>query len=309
MPLRPPDPSSLGRYRLRGVLGEGGQGVVYLGETPQGRPVAIKVLHVEFNDHVTRARFVREFEVARRVAAFSIATVIDADVEADRPYIVSEYVPGPSLQQAVSERGPFSGAALHRLAVGTAMALASIHATGIVHRDFKPSNILLGPDGPRVIDFGIATNQDLATITATGIVGTPAYMAPESMRGERAGPAADAFAWAGVLLFAATGSPPFDGASVAEVMYKVLQEEPSRLKALPEPLYSIARPCLEKDPIKRPPMREVLLHLTETPAPDLQPSISKPDAGVADPDRTRVHRSNDKRRGWNPLPNWLRRNR
>ncbi|MFI7639029.1 serine/threonine protein kinase [Nonomuraea sp. NPDC049400] len=257
-PLRPGDPQTIAAYRIVGRLGEGGQGVVYLGQAPDGRPVAVKVLRqsVGSDNH-----FAKEIAAARRVEPFCIAQVLDASMDA-RPYIVSEYVEGPSLQQT----GRHHGADLQRLAVSTATALAAIHKAGIVHRDFKPANVLLGRDGPRVIDFGIARVADSAVTVTSSVVGTPAYMAPEQLAGAHVGPAADVFAWASVMVFAGTGTPPFGGDSLPAVINRVLNQEPF-LGDLPEPLRSVVYACLAKDPRARPQMQDVLLRLLGGHAP------------------------------------------
>ncbi|MGH3373445.1 MAG: serine/threonine-protein kinase, partial [Actinoallomurus sp.] len=184
-PLKPGDPARLGSYTLTARLGEGGQGVVYLGESASGDQVAVKLLRADLdNEEAARARFLRELEAVKRVARFCTAQVLDADVEGDRPYIVSEYVPGPSLYQLVSTDAPRAGADLERLAIGTVTALVAIHQAGIVHRDFKPQNVIIGPDGPRVIDFGIARALDGAATVTNSAIGTPAYMAPEQLTGK-----------------------------------------------------------------------------------------------------------------------------
>ncbi|MGW3345628.1 protein kinase domain-containing protein [Nonomuraea rubra] len=251
-PLRPGDPEAIAAYRIAGRLGEGGQGVVYLAQAPDGRPVAVKVLRESARGD---DRFAREIAAARRVEPFCVAQVLDASL-GGRPYIVSEYVEGPSLQQA----GRHHGADLQRLAVSTATALAAIHQAGIVHRDFKPANVLLGRDGPRVIDFGIARAADSALTVTSGIVGTPAYMAPEQLAGAYVGPAADVFAWASVMVFAGTGRPPFGDDSLPAVINRILNHEPF-LGDLPESLRPILHACLAKDPAARPAMQDVLLRL------------------------------------------------
>ncbi|MBT2232957.1 serine/threonine-protein kinase [Nonomuraea sp. NEAU-A123] len=251
-PLLPEDPGAVGPYRLVGRLGEGGQGVVYLAEAPSGGPVAVKVLQ---DGLAGDDRFAKEVAAARRVEPFCIAQVLDASL-GGRPYIVTEYVDGPSLQQA----GRHTGGDLQRLAVATATALAAIHAAGIVHRDFKPANVLLGRDGPRVIDFGIARATDSALTVTSSIVGTPAYMAPEQLAGAAVGPAADVFAWASVIVYAAGGEPPFGQDALPAVISRILNNEP-QLGNLPGSLRPIVYACLSKDPTRRPTMQDVLLGL------------------------------------------------
>ncbi|MEV0615328.1 serine/threonine-protein kinase [Nonomuraea sp. NPDC050404] len=247
-----PQPEAIGPYRIVKPLGEGGQGVVYLARSPDGAPVAIKVLR---EGVAGDGRFAKEIAAARRVEPFCIAQVLDASLGA-RPYIVTEYVEGPSLHQA----GLHAGADLQRLAVATATALAAIHRAGVVHRDFKPANVLLGRDGPRVIDFGIARAMDDAVTRTSTIVGTPAYMAPEQFLGAPAGPAVDVFAWGSVIVYAATGAPPFGNDSLPAVLRRIQYEEP-RLDGVPEPLRSIVYACLAKNPAARPAMQDVLFQL------------------------------------------------
>ncbi|TDC83832.1 ABC transporter substrate-binding protein [Actinomadura sp. 7K507] len=272
-PLRAGDPSQLGAYRLTGLLGEGGQGTVYLAEDETGDRVALKLLHARFSgDPKARSRFAAEVAVAKRVSAFCTARVLDSDVEGDRPYIVSEYIEGPSLSEVLSADGARGGTDLDRLAIGTMTALAAIHQAGVVHRDFKPANVLLPPDGPRVIDFGIARALDATGTMSSTAVGTPAYMAPEQISGARVGPAADVFAWGATMAYAANGRPAFGQDSIPAVMHRILNLPPD-LGELHEPLRQIVADCLSKDPALRPASQRVLAHLL-----DLAGSLPDPDA-------------------------------
>ncbi|WP_055477704.1 serine/threonine-protein kinase [Sphaerimonospora mesophila] len=263
-PLQPEDPRRLGDYVLSGRLGAGGQGIVFLAGRPGGASVAVKLLHARLADgESARRRFAREVEAVRRVAPFCTARVLDADLEGDHPYIVSEYVDGVSLRDDVIARGPRSGGALERIAVGTATALAAIHRAGVVHRDFKPGNVLLAADGPRVIDFGISRLAD-ATATTGGPVGTPAYLAPEQLRGEPTGPAADMFSWALTVSYAASGRHAFAADTYAAVLGRILYGTPD-LGRLSGPLREIAVACLAADPADRPTAEDVLSSLLGTP--------------------------------------------
>ncbi|QKW38574.1 protein kinase [Actinomadura sp. NAK00032] len=266
--LLPTDPDSVGPYRLEDRLGAGGQGTVYVGRSADGAPVAVKLLHPHlFGNEVARTRFVREMQIAERVAPFCTAQVLDSGVVDGRPYIVSEFVDGPSLQASVRDTGPRTGAALERLAVNTVTALAAIHRAEVVHRDFKPGNVLLGPDGPVVIDFGIARALDLnQSIITSQAVGTPGYMAPEQIREDETGPAADMFAWGATMVFAATGRRAFDGGSIPAVMRAILEDEPD-LGGLRAPFAAIVRECLAKDPAKRPTAADVGERLRDLPSP------------------------------------------
>jgi serine/threonine protein kinase len=242
--LRAGDPATVAGYVLVGRLGEGGQGVVFLGRSPSGQKVAVKLLHARLaGDAGARVRFTREIAAAKAVAEFSTARVLDADLVGERPFIVTEYVDGPSLQRLVAEGGPCSGASLARIAVGTATALTAIHHAGIVHRDLKPANVLIGPEGPRVIDFGIARVLDSTATLTSHAVGTPAYMAPEQLGREPIGPAVDVFAWSATMVFAATGAPPFGNDTVAAVIRRVLRAEPE-LADVAEPLRGLLADCL-----------------------------------------------------------------
>ncbi|MER6513205.1 PASTA domain-containing protein [Nonomuraea sp. NPDC001636] len=264
-PLRTGDPHRLGEYELAGRLGEGGQGAVFLGSR-SGERYAVKLLHGPVGDE--QGAFLREVELAKHVARFCTAQVIDAGFDEGRPYIVSEYVDGPSLHREVSLTGPRHGGALERLAVGTATALAAIHRAGIVHRDFKPQNVLLGPDGPRVIDFGLARALDAAATVTNRGVGTPAYMAPEQITASAVTGAADVFSWGATMCFAANASAPFGQDSVAPVLHRILTAPPE-LGRLDGRLRVLVAACLDKDVRNRPSSRELLLALLGEPdAPD-----------------------------------------
>ncbi|MEV3978405.1 serine/threonine-protein kinase [Nonomuraea sp. NPDC049758] len=275
-PLQPGDPRSLGAYRLLERLGKGAQGVVFKAAGPDGRLVAIKLLNTLLDrPGLDGERFLREVAAARRVAQFCTAQVLGANLDGEQPYIVSELVDGVSLQVVVQREGPRQGGALYRLAVGTVTALAAIHRAGIVHRDFKPSNVLLGPDGPRVIDFGIARALDSAMTISSGVVGTPAYMSPEQISGERVGPAGDMFSWALTMLYAATGRPAFGQDSLPAVIYRVMNEEPD-LSALPGELRPLVQACLSKRAEERPTAADALFALLEN-----QGAAAQRDAEVA----------------------------
>ncbi|PSK97076.1 serine/threonine protein kinase [Murinocardiopsis flavida] len=260
-PLHDTDPVSLGGYRLSGRLGEGGQGTVYLGRAPDGTEAAIKTLNgAGMDDPETRRRFVREADAARQVASFCTAAVLAADFEAEPPFIVSEFVAGLSLKQQVEAHGVLAGGDLSRLAVATATALVAIHEAGIVHRDLKPANVLLGQGGARVIDFGIAQDTRGAGTLTNSTIGTPAFMAPEQISGDPVSPATDVFAWGAVLVFAATGGSPFQGATVPMILHQVLSAEPD-VSGVPEPLRGLVAAALAKDPAARPSSVDVLMAL------------------------------------------------
>jgi predicted Ser/Thr protein kinase len=276
-PLEPGDPLRLGRFELLGRLGEGGQGVVYLGRgtSPGEERVAVKVLRSTVDANVLE-RLGRELDAIHQVQPFVTAGVIEASAEGDRRYVVSEFIDGPSLQERVDTRGPLAEGDLQRLAVGTATALTAIHGAGVVHRDFKPANVLLGPDGPRVVDFGIARLTDAATITS-GLIGTPSYVAPEQLAGARPTSAVDIFAWALTMIYAATGRLAFGADSVPAVMHRIMYEEPD-VSGLPPSLRDVVRECLDKDPARRPSARDLLLRLVDPSAP--RPVIGFPAAPV-----------------------------
>jgi WD40 repeat protein/predicted Ser/Thr protein kinase len=256
-PLLVSDPRQLGGYWLAGRLGAGGQGVVYEGYDAGGARVAVKALHVDTVNEALRNGLRKEVATLQRVASFCTARIISADLDSVPPYIVSEYVPGPDLAEWVGERGAYGADELHRLGIGIATALASIHRAGIVHRDLKPANVLLGPDGPRVIDFGIAKTDEMSRSATGALKGTPRWMAPELFQGKRATPAVDVWAWALVVLFAATGRAPFDGGTMATLHHQILNERP-RTDVLPEPLRGLVEAALDQDPERRPSAQEVL---------------------------------------------------
>ncbi|MFI6512120.1 serine/threonine-protein kinase [Streptosporangium sp. NPDC050855] len=261
--LSPDEPLQIGRYRVLSRLGRGGMGTVYLGASPDGQQVAIKVINPEYSQHERfRMRFRREADAAQRVRRFCTAAVIEAALDGDQLYVVTEYVAGPNLEEAVDSGGPLRGSSLDALAVGVATALTAIHGAGVVHRDLKPSNVLLSPVGPRVIDFGIARALDtLSGMTGTGeILGTPRYMAPEVLRGEPVSAACDVFSWGCLMAFAASGRAPFGGEALPAVLYQVLNTEPS-LEDMEPALRGIVGHALAKDPRRRPTSQQLLDHL------------------------------------------------
>ncbi|GAA1113341.1 serine/threonine-protein kinase [Nocardiopsis composta] len=273
---------TVGDYRLVRRLGRGGFGEVFLGEAPDGHRAAVKLLHATWaGDADMRRRFAAEVEQARKVSGFCIAAILGADPEAERPWIATEYIDGPTLQDAVTENGPRGGTDLHRLAVSTATALAAIHGAGVVHRDLKPENILLAADGPRVIDFGIARAVETTSVTASGVVGTVGYMAPEQLEGLRLTPAVDVFAWGAVMAFAATGREAFAAPTQVARITRILSGAPDT-DGLTEPLLPIVLACLEKDPARRPTARGLLDLLLDAPAAGGPAALPAPADGGAD---------------------------
>jgi hypothetical protein len=263
--LGPEDPRWIGAYRLLARLGAGGMGHVYLARSERGRTVAVKLVREELaRQEEFRARFRQEVQAARRVGGYWTAPVLDADTEAAVPWVATGYVAGPSLQEVVGhDHGALPERSVRILAAGLAYALQDIHATGIVHRDLKPSNVLVTIDGPRVIDFGIARALETVAdggLTRTGaLVGSPGFMAPEQVRGDRITPACDVFCLGSVLAYAATGKLPFGAADSGAhaLMFRIAQEEPD-LSGLPEGLRDLVRDCLRKDPAARPALQDVL---------------------------------------------------
>ena len=285
MSLRPGDTESIGGYALVDRLGSGGMGVVYLARSASGRQVAVKVVHAQYAlDEEFRARFRQEIAAVRRVSGAFTAPVVDADPDAEVPWMATLYVPGRTLAEAVERDGPLEGRALRTLALGLVEALRDIHQAGVVHRDLKPSNVLLAEDGPRVIDFGISRAADNQTLTVTGrLIGTPPFMSPEQFAAPRDVTAAsDVFSLGSLLVYAATGNRPFDGASPYLTGYQVMHEQP-RLDGVSEPLRSIAERCLDKAAATRPQLAE--LHGMLCALPDFAAATT-----VADPPRGAVPR-------------------
>ncbi len=252
------DPRLLGEFRLRGRLGEGGMGRVYLGLSPGGRAVAIKVVHPSLASDTEFLRmFQYEVASAEAVSGIYTAPVVATGLDDHPPWLATAFVPGPSLSQVVREHGPLPELALRPLLAGLVEALQAIHAHGVVHRDLKPPNVLLANDGPRVIDFGISRAIEAASITASGAMfGTPGYMSPEQAQGKSASPASDVFALGCVVAYAATGAPPFGEGTPVSVLYRVVNDEPA-LDKLPDGLRELVARCLAKDPAARPTPREL----------------------------------------------------
>ncbi|MFM9613564.1 serine/threonine protein kinase [Streptomyces sp. V2] len=267
---------SVGGYTLAERLGSGGMGVVHLAHSPSGRQVAVKVVHAQYaQDEEFRARFRQEVQAARRVSGAFTAPVVDADPDAEVPWMATLYVPGPTLSEVVADQGPLTGRELRVLALGLTEALKDIHRAGVVHRDLKPSNVLMAEDGPRVIDFGISRAADNQTLTITGrLMGTPPFMSPEQFTSPREVTAAsDVFSLGSLLVYAATGTRPFDGESPYLTVYQVMHEEPS-LDGVTQPLRGIVERCLIKEPEQRPQLAE-LQRLFKT-LPDTAPVPSTP---------------------------------
>jgi outer membrane protein assembly factor BamB len=252
-PLEADDPRVIGDFRLQSRLGAGGMGRVYLGFSPAGRAVAVKVIHPHLaRDPAFSARFRREVSAAQAVNAVYAAPVVAAGPDDDPPWLATAFVPAPSLQDVVATAGPLPEEAVWKLAAGLAEALRAVHASGLVHRDMKPGNVLVATDGPRLIDFGIARVLDGTRLTATdSVMGTPSYMSPEQAQGTGVDPPSDVFSLGGVVCFAATGQPPFGGGIPATLLYRIVFNEPE-LDHLPPQLRSLVAACLDKNPAARP---------------------------------------------------------
>lgn len=248
----------MGPYRLRARLGAGGMGQVFLGYSPGGRAVAVKVIHRELaGDPEFRTRFRREVAAASAVSGAYTVPVIAAGPDGDPPWLATVYVPGPSLAEAVHTAGPLPPVSVWRLAGGLVEALQAVHACGLVHRDLKPANVLLALDGPRVIDFGISRALEKTAMTSTGmIVGTPSYMSPEQAEGTRVGAPSDVFSLGCVIVFAATGTSPFGHGPQASLLYRVVHAAPA-ITEVPGALRGLAAGCLAKEPADRPTLAEL----------------------------------------------------
>ncbi|MFI6565167.1 serine/threonine-protein kinase [Streptomyces sp. NPDC050534] len=260
------DPMKVGPYRIVGRLGSGGMGWVYLGRSPAGREVAVKVVRPELAaEPEFRERFAREVAAARVVSGAYTAAVVDADTDAELPWLATLYVPGPSLAEAVRTDGPLPEEQARRLGAFLVEALQAVHAAGVVHRDLKPANVLLASDGPRVIDFGISRVDGSPGLTQAGlVVGTPSFMSPEQMKGGPVGPPTDVFSLGGVLVYALTGRPPHGAGD--SVRYQVVFGPP-RLDAVPQGLRPLISRCLAKRPEDRPGLGELLAGLIEESGP------------------------------------------
>jgi hypothetical protein len=305
--LRAGDPVAVGPYKLLGRLGAGGMGQVYLAKSPGGRLVAIKLIRPELaEERGFRTRFAGEIAAARNVSGIYTAAVVDADADAELPWMATVYVPGPSLTDAVEDNGPLPVQSVLALAAGLAEALEAIHRAGLVHRDMKPSNVLLAADGPRVIDFGISRALERSMMTTTGMVlGSPGFMSPEQAKGEQAGQPADVFSLGAILAYAATAAGPFGTGPTPALLYRVVREEPD-LTGVPDRLRPIIQQCLAKDPAERPTPVALLESLSgdvgvlagewlppaiadgmsrydPTRSTPLPPSLREPDSGEAEP--------------------------
>ena len=280
--LQPADPRLIGPYQLLGRLGAGGMGRVFLGMSAAGRPVAVKIVHAELAaDPEFRARFGSEVAAARKVSGLFTALVVDADVDAPVPWLATAYVAGLSLSEAVRSRGPLTAGSLLALAAGLAKSLTAIHAAGVVHGDLKPSNVLLAPDGPRVIDFGISQAAEVTPLARAGlVVGTPSFMSPEQAAGKEVGPLSDVFSLGAVLAFAATGRKPFGTGPPAAVLERVVRGT-ADLKDAPAEVQPLIERCLAKDPGLRPTAAELLAGVTAAQAA-IEP---RPEPAPAGPDR------------------------
>ncbi|UYQ61137.1 serine/threonine protein kinase [Streptomyces peucetius] len=271
MRLRREDPRVVGSFRIHRRLGAGGMGVVYLGSDRRGQRVALKVIRPDLaEDQEFRSRFAREVSAARRIRGGCTARLVAADLEADRPWFATQYVPGPSLHDKVVEEGPLRAADVAAVGAALSEGLVAVHEAGVVHRDLKPSNILLSPKGPRIIDFGIAWATGASTLTHVGTaVGSPGFLAPEQVRGAAVTPATDVFALGATLAYAAMGDSPFGHGSSEVMLYRVVHEE-AQLHGVHDALAPLVSACLAKDPEERPSTLQLSMRLKEIAAREAQ---------------------------------------
>ncbi|MGX2998249.1 protein kinase domain-containing protein [Streptomyces sp. JNUCC 64] len=287
MRLRREDPRVVGSFRLHRRLGAGGMGVVYLGSDRRGQRVALKVIRPDLaEDQEFRQRFAREVSAARRIRGGCTARLVAADLEADRPWFATQYVPGPSLHDRVADEGPLPAADVAAIGAALSEGLVAVHEAGVVHRDLKPSNILLSPKGPRIIDFGIAWATGASTLTHVGTaVGSPGFLAPEQVRGAAVTPATDVFALGATLAYSATADSPFGHGSSEVMLYRVVHEEP-HLHGVPDALAPLVRACLAKDPEERPSTLQLSLRLKEIAAREAQGlTAARPPGPREEPDQ------------------------
>ncbi len=305
MRLRREDPRVVGSFRLHRRLGAGGMGVVYLGSDKKGQRVALKVIRPDLaEDQEFRSRFAREVSAARRIRGGCTARLVAADLEAERPWFATQYVPGPSLHDKVADEGPLGAAEVAAIGAALSEGLVAVHEAGVVHRDLKPSNILLSPKGPRIIDFGIAWATGASTLTHVGTaVGSPGFLAPEQVRGAAVTPATDVFSLGATLAYASMADSPFGHGSSEVMLYRVVHEE-AQLHGVPDALAPLVRACLAKDPEERPSTLQLSLRLKEIAAREAQglgdvrppaprsPETDRPTGRLADtyPDQQRAQR-------------------
>lgn len=311
MRLRREDPRVVGSFRLHRRLGAGGMGVVYLGSDRRGQRVALKVIRPDLaEDQEFRSRFAREVSAARRIRGGCTARLVAADLEAERPWFATQYVPGPSLHDKVAEEGPLTAAQIAAVGAALSEGLVAVHEAGVVHRDLKPSNILLSPKGPRIIDFGIAWATGASTLTHVGTaVGSPGFLAPEQVRGAAVTPATDVFALGATLAYAATADSPFGHGSSEVMLYRVVHEEP-QLHGVPDALAPLVQACLAKDPEDRPSTLQLSMRLKEIAAREAHGlSDGRPPAQRARPERAtgrlteqHVDQRAERRTGSTPVP-------
>jgi len=280
-PLSADDPRMIGEFRLHSRLGAGGMGQVYLGFSPAGRAVAIKVIHSQFaRDQEFLRRFNNEVAAASAVGGMYTAPVVDFDLRSSTPWLATAYVPGPTLATVISKHGPLPLAAVWRLAAGLAEALRTVHAKGLIHRDLKPANVLLADNGPHVIDFGISrATESMTQLTSAGMaIGTPGYMSPEQAQVQGVGPASDVFSLGCVLAYATTGTPPFSGDNPASILFRIVSAEPD-LSTVPPGLHQVIEACLRKDPAQRPTPAQLITMISEL-GPAMQVTLGSfwPDA-------------------------------